>query len=252
VNFLEQVFTNLTNGGPISVYVEDGVIKSIRPMQIPEENYPNPWVIQADGKSYSPPKAMRCAPSIHAERDRFYSDNRILYPLKRVDFDPNGERNPQNRGKSGYERISWDEALSIVSGEIKRLNDTYGSHAVTGLTSSHHNWGIVGYKMGPFHRFLNMIHATPILDNPDSWEGWHWGATHTYGFSWRLGMPEPFDMLTDALQNTEMMVFWSSDPDTTRGTYSGQESSLWRVWLKEKGIKCVFIDPFYNLSLIHI
>ena len=31
--------------------------------------------------------------------------------MKRVDFDPNGERNPQNRGKSGYVRISWDEAL---------------------------------------------------------------------------------------------------------------------------------------------
>ena len=41
--------------------------------------------------------------------------------MKRVDFDPNGERNPQNRGKSGYVRISWDEALDLVAGEIKRL-----------------------------------------------------------------------------------------------------------------------------------
>jgi len=245
---MEQVFTNLTNGGPITVYVEDGVVTRIRPLQVPEAEYPKPWVIEADGKKYSPPKAMRCSPSVHAERDRLYSKNRILYPLKRVDFDPNGERNPQNRGKSGYERISWDEALDIVAGEIKRIQAAYGEHAITGLTSSHHNWGVVGYKMGPFYRFMNMIHYTPILDNPDSWEGWHWGATHTYGFSWRLGMPEPFDMLTDGLQNTEMMVFWSSDPDTTRGTYAGQESHIWRVWLKEKGLKCVFIDPFYNYT----
>ena len=41
--------------------------------------------------------------------------------MKRVDFDPNGERNPQNRGKSGYVRISWDEALDLVGSEIKRL-----------------------------------------------------------------------------------------------------------------------------------
>ena len=47
-----------------------------------------------------------------------YSPDRLLYPMKRVDFDPNGERNPQNRGTSGYERISWDEALDIVAGEI--------------------------------------------------------------------------------------------------------------------------------------
>lgn len=243
----EQVFTNLTNGGPISVYVRDGKIVRIRPLQVSEEDY-KPWTIEAGGKSYSPPKALRLSPPAHAERNRLESENRILYPLKRVDFDPNGERNPQNRGKSGYVRISWDEALDIVSGEIKRLTDKYGGSAITGMTSSHHNWGVVGYKMGPFSRFMNMLNYTPVLDNPDSWEGWHWGATHMYGFQWRLGMPEQFDLLEDALKNTEMIVFWSNDPDTTRGTYSGQESAIWRVWLKEKGIKTVFIDPFYNYT----
>ena len=79
--------------------------------------------------------------------------NRIKYPYKRIDFDPDGERHAENRGKAGYERISWDEALDIVEGEIKRISHTYGSSAITGLTSSHHNWGIVGYKMGPFSRF---------------------------------------------------------------------------------------------------
>ena len=53
-------------------------------------------------------------------KKRIYSPNRILYPLKRVDWDPDGERNPQNRGKSGYVRISWDEALDIIAREIKR------------------------------------------------------------------------------------------------------------------------------------
>lgn len=244
---MEQVFTNMTNGGPISVYVKDGKIVRIRPLQVLEEDYKQ-WVIEADGKEYTPPKACRLSPPVHAERNRLNSDNRILYPLKRVDFDPNGERNPQNRGKSGYERISWEEALDIVSGEMKRLIDTYGGSSITGMTSSHHNWGVVGYKMGPFSRFMNMIDYTPVLDNPDSWEGWHWGATHTYGFYWRLGMPEQFDLLEDALKNTEMIVFWSNDPDTTRGTYGGQESAIWRVWLKEKGIKTVFIDPFFNYT----
>jgi trimethylamine-N-oxide reductase (cytochrome c) len=244
---MEQVFNSLTGGGPITVYVKDGKVVRIRPMQVPEKEY-KPWVIEADGIKYSPPKAMRVAPYIHAERNRLDSKNRILYPMKRVDFDPKGARNPQNRGKSGYVRISWDEALEIVSSEIKRITETYGGSAITGITSSHHNWGIVGYKMGPFHRFMGMLDYTPILDNPDSWEGWHWGSTHTYGFHWRLGMPPQFDLLEDGLQNTEMLVFWSNDPDSTRGTYSGQESAIWRVWLKEKGIKTVFIDPFYNYT----
>jgi trimethylamine-N-oxide reductase (cytochrome c) len=244
---MEQVFTSLTGGGPISVYVRDGKLVRVRPLQVAEEDL-KPWVIEADGKKYSPPKALRLAPYVHAERNRVDSANRILYPMKRVDFDPKGERNPQNRGKSGYVRIGWDEALDIVSSEMKRLIDTYGGSAITGITSSHHNWGIVGYKMGPFHRFMHMINYTPILDNADSWEGWHWGSTHTYGFHWRLGMPPQFDLLEDGLQNTEMIVFWSNDPDSTRGTYSGQESAIWRVWLKEKGVKTVFIDPFYNYT----
>jgi len=244
---VEKVFTSMTNGGPISVYVEDGKVVRVRPLQVREEDY-KPWVIEAEGKKYSPPKALRISPPVHAERNRLTSENRILYPMKRVDFDPSGERNQQNRGKSGYQRISWDEALGVVSKEMKRVIDAYGGASISGLTSSHHNWGIVGYKMGPFARFMNMLNYTPVLDNPDSWEGWHWGATHTYGFYWRLGMPEQFDLLEDALKNTEMIVFWSNDPDTTRGTYSGQESAIWRVWLKEKGVKMVFIDPFYNYT----
>ncbi|MBN2060349.1 MAG: molybdopterin-dependent oxidoreductase [Deltaproteobacteria bacterium] len=243
----EQVFTNMTNSGPISVYVKDGKVVRIRPLVVNEKDF-SPWVIKADGKEFHSPKKFTLSPYIHGERQRLYSEDRIKYPYKRVDFDPNGERNPEKRGISGYERISWDEALDIVAGEIKRIKDKYGPSAITGLTSSHHNWGIVGYKMGPFLRFFNMLGYTPILDNPDSWEGWHWGSTHTYGFYWRLGMPEPFDMLTDALQNTEMIVYWSNDPDSTRGTYTGQESAIWRQWLKEKGVKMVFIDPFYNYT----
>ncbi|MFW5854831.1 MAG: molybdopterin-dependent oxidoreductase, partial [Thermodesulfobacteriota bacterium] len=243
----EQVFTNCTNAGPVSVYVKDGKVTRIRPLVAEEKDF-KPWTIEAGGKSYSPPKKFNVAPYVHAERRRLYSDERIKYPMKRVDFDPNGERNPQNRGKSAYERISWDEALDIVSGELKRVKDTYGGSAVSGMTSSHHNWGIVGYKMGPFARFMNMFEFTPVLDNPDSWEGWHWGSTHTYGFYWRLGMPEQYDLLEDSLKNAEMIVLWSNDPDTTRGTYTGQDSALWRQWLKEKGVKMVFIDPFHNYT----
>jgi trimethylamine-N-oxide reductase (cytochrome c) len=168
--------------------------------------------------------------------------------MKRVDFDPNGARNPQNRGKSPHQRITWDEALDMVGAEIRRVRETYGPSALAGMTSSHHNWGIVGYKMGPFYRFLNMIGYTPVLDNPDSWEGWHWGATHTYGFFWRLGMPEQYDLLEDSLKHAEMIVFWSNDPDSTRGTYTGQDSAMWRLWLRQKGVKMVFIDPYYNYT----
>jgi len=243
----EQIYTNLTNAGPVSVTVQDDKIIRIRPLAADPDDF-KPWTIEADGKTYSPPKKFNISPFAFCERERIYSENRIKYPMKRIDFDPNGERNPQNRGKSEFERISWEEALDIVSGELKRVSDTYGPSAVSGMTSSHHNWGIVGYKMGPFWRFFNQLGYTPVFDNPDSWEGWHWGATHTYGFYWRLGMPEQYDLLEDSLKNAEMIVYWSNDPDSTRGIYTGQDSAIWRQWLKKKDVEMVFIDPFHNYT----
>ena len=162
----EQIFTSCANGGPISVYVRDGKVVRIRPLCINKEDF-KPWTITADGKTYSPPLKANLAPYVHAERQRLYSDDRIKYPMIRTDFDPKGNRNPRNRGKSPYRRASWDEVLDIVSGEIQRITEKYGAAAMTGLTSSHHNWGILGYKMSAFYRFMNMLQFTLVFDNPD-------------------------------------------------------------------------------------
>ena len=101
----EQVFTNCTVGGPISVHVKDGRIVRVRPLET-DKNDLKPWTIEAGGKKFSPPKKFGVAPFTLAERTRVYAEDRIKYPMKRKDFDPNGDRNPENRGKSGYERIS--------------------------------------------------------------------------------------------------------------------------------------------------
>ena len=53
-------------------------------------------------------------------------DSRIMTPMKRVDFDPTGERNIQNRGISGYERISLGRGTDIVVSEINRVKREAG------------------------------------------------------------------------------------------------------------------------------
>ena len=244
----EQVFTNCANGGPILVYVNDGKITRVRPLVFSEGEQVPTWEFEARGRRFSAPRKVTLAPFTFTERPRAYSDDRIKYPLKRIGFDPKGDRHPETRGKDGYERISWDEALDIVAGEIKRIQETYGPAAIMATTSSHHNWGLIGYRFSAFMRFFNMLGFTDIWHDPDSWEGWHWGAVHMWGFFWRLGIPEQYDLLEDALKNTELLVHWSADPDTTRSTYGGQESAIWRLWLREQGIRQIFIDPFCNYT----
>ena len=89
--------------------------------------------------------------------------------MKRVDFDPNGERIPGNRDISGYERISWEEALDIVSGEIKRVKTEHGPGAVFNAHTSHHTRGNIGCGQSARARFMNIVGATKTLMNPDSW-----------------------------------------------------------------------------------
>jgi len=243
----EQVLTNCTNGGPIFVHVKDGRIVRIRPIVFDDKDAPS-WTIEAHGRKFTPPRKACLSGWVHTERQKVYSEDRLKYPLKRVDWDPNGERNTQNRGKSGYERVSWDEALDIVAGEMKRIREKYGPAAIMAHAGSHHNWGNIGYHQSAMWSFFRLIGFTEVFENTDSWEGWHWAAIDTWGFYWRLGMPEQNDLLEDGLKNSDMIVYWSSDPDTTRADYGGQDAAIWRVWLRELGKRQVVIDPFYNYT----
>ena len=110
--------TNGTTGGPVFVYVKDDRIVRITPIEFDEGDAAS-WTIKARGRTFSPPRHATVSPWSVAMRSTIYAPNRLLYPLKRVDFDPHGRRNCEKRGISGYERISWDEATDIVTDEIK-------------------------------------------------------------------------------------------------------------------------------------
>jgi molybdopterin guanine dinucleotide-containing S/N-oxide reductase-like protein len=246
----EQVFTGCTQGGPVSIHVKDGKIIRIRPLVFGENEDVPTWTLEAKGRRFSAPRRVAIAPYVLTQRARTYSANRIRYPLKRVDFDLNGDRHPETRGKSGYERISWDEALDIVAGEMKRVRATYGTEALMARCSSHHEWGDIGYYFRSWGRFFHLLGFTDVFHNPDSWEGWLWGAAHSYGFYWNLGVAEQYDLLEDALQNSDLVIHWSNDPAATYGVYGGQESAIWRLWLKELGKRQIFIDPYCNYTAV--
>jgi anaerobic selenocysteine-containing dehydrogenase len=237
----------------VFVYVRDGKILRITPVDFDGKD-PEPWTIEARGRSFSPPHKSTISPHAQAWKSMVYSEDRLLYPLKRVDFDPNGApgstgpggRNAQNRGISGYERISWDEALDLVASEITRMKTQYGPGAILNTHPSHHTFGFIGYFISARARFMNLIGHTQAVMNPDSWEGWYWGALHHWGQSMRLGAPETYGTVEDCLKNCEMVVFWSSDPESTGGIYGAFEGTVRRQWLKELGVKFIHVDPYYN------
>ncbi|MCR4394606.1 MAG: hypothetical protein NUV31_09585, partial [Dehalococcoidales bacterium] len=94
-------------GAPVFVDVKDGKIVRVRPFHY-DWKYDmaqfNPWKFERNGVTLKPLTKTLIAPFSLAYKKRTYSPNRIKYPLKRIDWDPNGERNTQNRGKSKYVR----------------------------------------------------------------------------------------------------------------------------------------------------
>ena len=238
-------YTMLTNGGPLFVHVKDGRIVRTVPIEFDAKDAPS-WTILARGRRLSPRRMATVAPHALAMKAAVYSDKRLLYPMKRVDFDPNGERNPQNRGKSGYVRISWDEALDIVSNEILRQRREHGPGAMSIVHGSHHQWGNVGYYLSALMRFGNLVGFTRVAANPDSWEGWYWGAMHHWGQSQRVGISGAYGLVEDCLKETELMVFWSCDPESTRAGYGGHEGTERRQWARDMGMQFVHIDPHFN------
>src|SRR5690606_12468849 len=86
--------------------------------------------------------------------------------------------------------------------------------------SSHQQWGNVGYYLSALMRFGNLIGFTRVHHNPDSWEGWYWGAAHHFGNTMRVGLPSPYGTVRDCLEEAQMIVFWSSDPESPNGVDS--------------------------------
>ena len=242
-------YCNMTNGGPVFIYVKDGKIIRMTPIDLTEDDGAS-FTIEARGVKLTPPRKTTLAPHGQNAKSIVYSPDRLLYPMKRVDFDPNGERNPQNRGKSGYVRISWEEAIKIVTDEIKRQKREHGPGAIATSHGSHHTWGNVGYYLSALFRFANAIGMTRVHHNPDSWEGWYWGAVHHWGYTLRVGQSETYGTVEDCLQNCDMIVSWAADPESTSGSYGAQEGTVRRQWLKDPklGIKVVHVDPYYNAT----
>ncbi len=246
----EQQFLNLTLGGPVRVFVKDGKVVRVMPLEYDAPDDPKPWSIEARGQTFTRPNKAGIAQFVQGLKQMVYSKDRLKTPLKRVDFDPNGNRNPENRGVSGYQPISWDEALTIISNEIVRQKETYGPGSIAVTGSSHDSWGNIGYRMSAMDRFWNLVGVTWIDHNPESWEGAYWGAIHAWGWHWRLGQAPNFDCLDDTFQHCDMIVFWASDPSTTSGDYAWNEQDHWRKHMKKLGIKFVFIDPYANFTAV--
>jgi len=191
----------------LRVHVRDGVITRIE---------------TDDGEEPQLRACLRC----RAYRQRVYDPGRIKFPMRRT-----GER-----GEGKFERISWDEALNIIVGELNRVRNTYGPSAVLFLggggdaTRLHSGDLIQGLlaMTGGFTRGWGTA----------SFEGGLYASFSTYG---ALSSLSDFDDLL----NSSLIILWGCDPTNTIHECN---TSWYLLQAKESGSKIISVDPRYTDS----
>ena len=198
---------------PNYAYVQDGVI--VR--QKPDDNHP-------DSPDY--PQQRGCARG-RSQRHQTFGADRLKYPMKRKNWEPGGGKK-ELRGQDEWVRISWDEALDIVSSEINRIKEKYGNESifVTGASE-------LARVMNQYGGFVGHYGTT---------SGGSWHATEAvvfggYNNSWRIN---------DRMQHRKVQLFvhFGANPISSSGgnpTYNSLQNKI-------GGAKYILIDPQYSDS----
>ncbi len=189
------------------VHVKDGVITRIES--------------DDDGK---PP--FRACLRGRAYRQRVYHPDRLKFPLKRVGA----------KGEGKFERISWDEALDTVAGEMKRVKETYGQAAITLVVSA---GDIVFLHDGQIYMFLlSMFGGYSHFWGTFSFEGGLFAEYITYGNTYTRST-------RDDLLNSRLIIMWGWNPaDSIQDT----PTSWILAEARKAGVKIVAVDPRFTDS----
>jgi anaerobic selenocysteine-containing dehydrogenase len=178
----------------------------------PDPSHPTGQAICAKG---------RAAPEL------VYHPERLTHPLRRTR--PKGEADP------GWERISWDTALDLTAGAMRRIKAQHGPEAVAFSLSSPSTTAII--DSADFIRRLMNAFGTPNAATSLDLCGWGraFATRYVYGVgsvgtSATGAMPD--------IEHTGCLILWGYNPSMTRLTHATAA-----VQAQKRGMRLIVIDP---------
>lgn len=163
-------------------------------------------------------------------RRRINHPDRLNYPMKRVG----------KRGEGKFVRISWEEALDTIAGNLKRIVKDYGNEAVYINYSS----GIVGG---------NMTRSSPTASPVMRLMNCYGGSLNQYGTystaQIACAMPYTYGSndgnSTSDIENSKLVVMFGNNPAETR--MSGGGITYYLEQARERSnARMIVIDPRYT------
>ena len=176
--------------------------------------------------------------------DSIYSPTRIKYPMVRRAYLEKGPgSDPASRGTGDFVRVSWDQALDLVTKELQRIEKTYGPAATFA--------GSYGWKSpGKLHNCQNLLRRMMNLKGGfvNSSGDYSTGASQIV-MPHVVGTLEVYEQQTAwpvVVDKSELVVFWGANPLLTNQigwTIADHDGYAGLKALKDSGKKVICIDP---------
>ena len=177
-------------------------------------------------------------------KQRVYSKDRLIYPMKRV-----GER-----GEGKFERISWDQALDEIADKLKSVIKKYGNEAVF-INHGSGNNGIAMNSRKCAQRFFNLIGGNLNFHSDYSAGQFQMAWPYLYGSfsatgytSAALSQDTNVGSYMEQIANAKLYVAFGNNPAVTRASGGGQTWELAEA-LRIGKARMVVIDPIRTDSL---
>lgn len=166
------------------------------------------------------PSGHKICPKGRAATEMVYAPERLLHPLKRT--------NPKGAADPGWQRISWEEALSTAAERLNGLKARHGPEGVAFAATSPSATALsdaIGWIERLVHAFgsPNTIYGTEICN-------WHKDVMPELTFGSGIGIPD--------YARSRCILLWGHNPLVTWLAAAGEVQKGLR-----NGAKLVVVDP---------
>lgn len=186
-------------------------------------------------------------------QDLVYAKDRIKYPMVRKSYleNPNNSK-PELRGKDEWVRVSYEEAIKLISTELKKTKNERGAE---GIFAGSYGWKSSGNMHNSrvlLHRFMNCIGGfTGSLGDYST------GAAQVI-MPHVLGTIEVYEQQTSwpvVLENSKVIVIWGANLMRTlkiAWTSTDEQGFKYLQELKKSNKKIICIDPEKNETCTYL
>lgn len=186
-------------------------------------------------------------------QDLVYAKDRIRYPMVRKSYleNPNNSK-PELRGKDEWVRVSYEEAIKLISTELKKTKNERGAE---GIFAGSYGWKSSGNMHNSrvlLHRFMNCIGGfTGSLGDYST------GAAQVI-MPHVLGTIEVYEQQTSwpvVLENSKVIVIWGANLMRTlkiAWTSTDEQGFKYLQELKKSNKKIICIDPEKNETCTYL